>query len=1275
MTVEWQQRSLRARLATWYAGAGVIILVTCLMVGLMTGVWTPASRGDVLLVLLVWLPGAACAFAAAGYLIAGQALAPLIIMAERARRLSATSLSERLPIVNAADELGHLASVFNEMLGRLEASFVELRRFTSDASHELRTPLTAIRAVGEVGLRQGDEHALRDAIGSMLEEAGRLNELIDRLLLLAQADNDTASVRLVPASVGSVMLQVTDLLGVVAEENGQALDTTDVQDVMAVMDSGLVRLALMNLVQNAIRYGPPNKPIRLRACASGGDAIIEVIDAGPGISRLHHTKIFERFYRVDKGRSRPEGGAGLGLAIVKWVAERMSGSVELESEPGRGSVFRLRLPRAGGLADGEKTIAATSEATAEEGDYRDRTSPPPMTPASIPARALDDSGDEPLPDLFADSRDAARAAWNDVFARLRTRSEGLTWNEAQRRLEHFGTNEAVAHVVPSRFSLLWHAANNPFNGVLVLLGLVSLVASDLKAAIVMTVMVILSTGLRFRQEWKSLIQVESLRRLVRNKVTVQRANNEATTGRAASSLDYDASDILLEQLVPGDIVLLSAGDMIPGDLLLIESRDLFVTQSALTGEAMPVEKSVAAPQESEQFLNNGVKSSELDHPRLLFMGSSVVSGAGRAVVLVTGPRTYFGGMASTLVDRRMHTAFDRGVDRVSWLLIRFMLAMVPVVFFINGLAKGQWVDAFFFAVAVAVGLTPEMLPMIVNANLARGTLALARRKIIIKRLNAIQDLGAMDVLCTDKTGTLTQDHVVLMQHVDFRGQSSTRVLEHAYLNSFFQTGLKNLLDVAVVEQATEQGLRDLQMSFKKIDEIPFDFTRRRMSVVLQQAGCINVLYCKGAVEEMLQICSQVDKEGRIEPLTPELREQLKELRDELNEDGMRVVAVGYKAIDLGSNPFSVVDEANLIFSGFLTFLDPPKEQVSEALRRLREQGVSVKILTGDNAAVARKICHDVGLEAREVATGVEIEHLSEEALSDLAERTTVFAKLSPIQKSRIVKALKARGHTVGFMGDGINDALALREADVGISVDSAVDIAKEAADIILLEKSLLVLERGVLEGRRTFGNIVKYIKMTASSNFGNVLSVLIASAVLPFLPMLAIQLLVQNLLYDLSQTAIPWDSMDEEFVKRPRQWEARSIATFMLCIGPISSLFDIVTFVVLWYVLGADTPAKQALFQSGWFVEGLLTQVLIVHTIRTEKIPFIQSTATLPVLLFTLLVMVCGVWLPFSPLARALKLEALPLGYFPWLAAILLAYCVLTQLLKRVYIQRFGKWL
>jgi Mg2+-importing ATPase len=1243
----WQRRTLRVQLALWYAGAGVAVLVAAVMVALITGVWVPGSRLVVVLVLLVGLPGAAGAFAAAGYFVAGRALAPIAVMAERARALSARSLSERLPVPNPHDELGRLALIFNKTLDRLENSFAELRRFTADASHELRTPLTAIRTVGEVALRQDSPGTLRDTVGSMLEEVAHMNQLIERLLLLAQADHDTMTVQLTATPVRDVVLDIADSLSVVAAEKAQLLEMGDVQDVTAVADAALLRLALMNLVQNAIRYSPRGKTIWLRAMASGSDAVVEVVDEGPGIPQEHHFRIFERFYRVDKSRSRADGGAGLGLAIVRWAAERMNGTVEVESEVGHGSVFRMRLPQASGVVQPEQT-----------------------------ARLSDGRLFEPPPELFADPAEGARARLQDVLARLRTGSEGLTWGEAARRLAHFGPNEVATRHAPSWPALVWHAANNPFNGVLVLLGIVSLLTRDLNAAVVMTVMVIVSTGLRFWQEWRSLVQAESLRKLVRNHVTVQRSDNEVIAERVPCCLDHRASDILLEQLVPGDIVLLSAGDMVPGDLRLLESRDLFVTQSALSGEAMPVEKVAGMPCSNDGAVDGPpTQAGLLDQPDLLFMGSSVISGTGKAVVLATGRHTYFGATAWKVVGRRAQTAFDRGVNEVSWLLIRFMLVMVPIVFFINGLSKGQWMDAFFFAVAVAVGLTPEMLPMIVNANLARGALAMSRHKAIVKQLDALQNLGAMDILCTDKTGTLTQDHVALINHVDLHGQSSPRVLGHAYLNSFFQTGLKNLLDRAVIERSGEQGLRDLAKSFWKIDEIPFDFSRRRMSVVLRQASDINLLICKGAVEEMLQICSQVEDAGRVVPLTDHLREQLMRLRNELNGEGLRVIAVGFKAIAGGPKPFSVEDEADLIFSGFVAFLDPPKESAPEALRLLREHGVTVKILTGDNAMVARKICRDVGLEADQLATGNEIEHLSEDALGELAERTTVFAKVSPLQKSRIVKALKARNHTVGFMGDGINDATALREADVGISVDSGVDIAKEAADIILLEKSLLVLERGVVEGRRTFGNIVKYIKMTASSNFGNVLSVLIASAVLPFLPMLAIQLLVQNLLYDLSQTAIPWDRMDEEFMQRPRQWDPRSIATFMLCIGPISSLFDMVAFIILWFVIGANTPAAQPLFQSGWFVEGLLTQTLIVHMIRTEKIPFIGSTATLPVVLLTLLVMACGVWLPFSPLASALKLEALPAAYFPWLGAILVAYCVLTQFLKRFYIRSFGTWL
>jgi len=717
--------------------------------------------------------------------------------------------------------------------------------------------------------------------------------------------------------------------------------------------------------------------------------------------------------------------------------------------------------------------------------------------------------------------------------------------------------------------------------------------------------------------------------------------------------------------------------MIPADLRLLESRDMFVTQSALTGEAMPVEKyeperkfKPAEPRERE-----GLPVEVLESPHLLFMGSSIISGTGKALVLATGNQTYFGAMAEKLTGKRPQTAFDRGVKQVSWLLIKFMLAMTPTVFLINGLMKHNWLEAFLFAVAIAVGLTPEMLPMIVNANLARGAIAMARQKTIVKRLHAIQNFGAMDVLCTDKTGTLTQDKVVLIRHVDIHGSDSRRVLEHAYLNSLFQTGLKNLLDRAVIDRAEALGLRDVAKTWWKQDEIPFDFVRRRMSVVLTRSKKEHTLYCKGAVEEMLDICSQVEDGGRVVKISDELREQLKALRDRLNEDGLRVVAVGYKKLAADQPPVTVKDECDLVFSGFVAFLDPAKESTAEALRLLRDNGVTVKILTGDNAIVARKICRDVGLDVQHIATGADIEPLDDAALTQLAERTTIFAKLSPMQKARVVRVLKANGHTVGFMGDGINDATALREADVGISVDTAVDVAKEAADIILLEKSLLVLERGIIEGRRTFGNVIKYIKMTASSNFGNVFSVLVASAFLPFLPMLAVQLLVQNLLYDFSQIAIPWDRMDEDFLKTPRQWNAGTIATFMLCIGPISSIFDITTFWVMWNVFGANTVAQQSLFQSGWFVVGLLTQTLIVHMIRTEKIPFLQSTAAPVVLVTTAVVMAIGVALPFSPLASAVKLQPLPAAYFLYLPLVLLAYCLLTQTVKVAYIRRFKSWL
>jgi Mg2+-importing ATPase len=876
--------------------------------------------------------------------------------------------------------------------------------------------------------------------------------------------------------------------------------------------------------------------------------------------------------------------------------------------------------------------------------------------------------------VFSSLAEGAAADQATVLARLETTPGGVSWAEAARRLHEFGPNELSSQKPPSWPVVLWAASKHPFNGVLLALGLVSYATGDLKAAIVMAAMIVLSVGLRFWQEMKSLVQAESLRRLVRNETTVVRAG-AAPLEAKRNPLDVRAVDVPTSELVPGDVVLFSAGDMIPADLRVLESRDLFVTQAALTGEAMPVEKF-----DPERAAAAGRGDAErpaadvLDSPHLLFMGTSIVSGTARAVVLATGNRTYFGAMAAKLTGTRPLTAFDRGVRSVSWLLIRFMLVMAPTVFLLNGLMKHDWLDALLFAVAVAVGLTPEMLPMIVNANLARGAIALARQKTIVKRLHAIQNFGAMDVLCTDKTGTLTQDKVVLIRHVDRHGSDSKRVLEHAYLNSLFQTGLKNLLDRAVVDRAQELGLRDEAKLWHKLDELPFDFVRRRMSVVLFRTRDEPILFCKGAVEEMLDICASVEEDGQVRRLSPEARQQLKGVRDQLNEDGLRVIAVGYRPLPPRTR-ITVRDETDLVFSGFVAFLDPPKESTAEALRLLAAHGITVKILTGDNAIVARKICRTVGLAVEHIATGAEVEALDDAGLGALAGRTTIFAKLSPLQKARVVRVLKAAGHTVGFMGDGINDASALREADVGISVDTAVDVAKEAADIILLEKSLLVLERGVIEGRRTFGNVIKYVKMTASSNFGNVFSVLVASAFLPFLPMLAVQLLVQNLLYDLSQIAIPWDRMDEDFLRVPRQWEAASIATFMVWIGPISSIFDIVTFAVMWRVFGANTAAQQSLFQSGWFIVGLLTQTLIVHMIRTEKVPFVQSTAAPVVLVTTAVVMLLGVALPFSPVASSLHLQPLPAGYFIYLPLVLLAYCLLTQVVKTIYIRRYKSWL
>ena len=657
------------------------------------------------------------------------------------------------------------------------------------------------------------------------------------------------------------------------------------------------------------------------------------------------------------------------------------------------------------------------------------------------------------------------------------------------------------------------------------------------------------------------------------------------------------------------------------------------------------------------------------------MGTNVVSGSATACVIHTGDRTYFGALAQrvTATDHAP-TSFQIGVNKVSWLLIRFMMVMAPIVLLLNGFTKGNWTEALLFALSVAVGLTPEMLPMIVTSTLAKGAVILSRKKVIVKRLDAIQNFGAMNVLCTDKTGTLTQDKIILARHVDAFGQESDEVLEHAYLNSYYQTGLKNLLDVAVLEHAEVHQELNPTHNFHKVDEIPFDFNRRRMSVVVSEHGESDRLITKGAVEEILEICTHVQHGAAVELLTPERLAELRTVTRDLNSDGLRVVAVAAKDLPSMRKAYGVADESGLTLIGYIAFLDPPKETTAPALAALAEHGVSVKVLTGDNELVTAKVCADVGLEilGGRVILGGDIERMDDSELSRLVETANVFAKLTPAHKDRVVRLLKARGHVVGFMGDGINDAPALRTADIGISVDTAVDIAKEAADIILLEKSLMVLEEGVLEGRRTFANMLKYIKMTASSNFGNVFSVLIASAFLPFLPLLPLQILTQNLLYDISQTTIPFDNVDAEQIKKPQQWNPADIGRFMIFFGPISSIFDILTFAFLWFVLGATTPAQQSLFQSGWFIEGLLTQTLIVHMIRTAKIPFIQSIAALPLLVMTAVIVAFGIFLPLGPLADTFGMQPLPLIYFAFLPFVILSYVLLTQAMKGFYIRRFG---
>ncbi len=842
--------------------------------------------------------------------------------------------------------------------------------------------------------------------------------------------------------------------------------------------------------------------------------------------------------------------------------------------------------------------------------------------------------------------DAARKDPADVFRALDASPEGLSAAEAARRLERFGPNAVAQEKRQGPLWRLFVIARSPLVILLSILAILAFSTEDVRSGVVISIMIAMGVGLRFVQESRADDAAARLKAMIRVTATAVR--------------DGQALELPLHALVPGDVVRLSAGDIIPADVRLVASKNLFVEQASLTGESFPVEKT------DEREERENPSPTELSN--VCFLGTSVESGTASAVVVETGPRTYFGSMASHIVGQPIETSFDRGINRFTLLMIRFILVMVPLVFVINGVTKHDWKEAFFFAMAVAVGLTPEMLPMIVSTGLSKGAIAMSRKKVIVKRLNAIQNFGAMDVLCTDKTGTLTMDHVILERHCDVILREDDEVLADAYLISHFQTGLKNVLDRAILAHREMHELKSVD-DYRSVDEIPFDFSRRMMSIIVDTPGGGRRLLMKGAPEEVFRRCTRAELEGELLPMDRIMIDDLKEECDKLSADGFRVLAVAYKDIERRES-YSLEDESDLVLKGYVAFLDPPKESASAAIRALREHGVEVKVLTGDNDLVSGKVCREVGLPVDAVLLGSQVEEMSDAELGPAAERATLLARLSPGHKARVIRALQARGHVIGFMGDGINDAMGLRAADVGISVDGAVDIAKESADIILLEKSLMVLEEGVIEGRKVFANILKYVRMGASSNFGNMFSVLGASAFLPFVPMAPIQVLTNNLFYDFSQIPIPTDNVDAEQVARPRPWSIDEIRRFILFIGPISSIFDYTTYFVMLTVFHCWDPARAPLFQTGWFVESLMTQTLIIHVIRTNRVPFFESRANWALTLTSVAIMAVGAWLPFSPVATSLGFVPLPPLYWPILVMTLVCYAVLTHVVKRALVRK-----
>lgn len=892
---------------------------------------------------------------------------------------------------------------------------------------------------------------------------------------------------------------------------------------------------------------------------------------------------------------------------------------------------------------------------------------------------------------------AATHPTQETLGYLNTTLCGLEPGKVEENRSEYGSNKVTREKKKTLPQRLAGAFINPFTAILFCLALVSSFTDmifphfslfgcvpkdfDCLTVVIILTMVFLSGTLRFVQESRSGNAAEKLLAMITTTCTVTRKGQEM-------------AEIPLDEVVVGDIVHLSAGDMLPADVRILDAKDLFVSQASLTGESEPIEKIPMV---------NETRDAITDYTNIAFMGSNVLSGSASAVVVTVGDHTLFGSMASEVAHEAVETSFSKGVNAVSWVLIRFMLVMVPLVFVANGITKGDWLSAFLFGISIAVGLTPEMLPMIVTTCLAKGAVSMSKKQTIVKNLNSIQNFGAIDILCTDKTGTLTQDKVVLEYHLNVNGEDDLRVLRHAYLNSYFQTGYKNLMDVAIIqkteeEEADDPQLVDLSEHYVKVDEIPFDFARRRLTTVVQNRDGKTQMVTKGAVEEMLSICSFAECDGKVRPMTKKLKSRILATVDDLNEKGFRVLAIAQKSNPSPAGAFGVTDECDMVLMGYLAFLDPPKESTADAIKALKAHGVTTKILTGDNDKVTRTICKQVGLKVRNMLLGSDLENMSDQELAKAAETTDVFAKLTPDQKARVVSVFRENGHTVGFMGDGINDASAMKSADIGISVDTAVDVAKESADIVLLEKDLMVLEEGIIEGRKTYANMIKYIKMTASSNFGNMFSVLAASALLPFLPMESLQLIFLNLIYDLSCTAIPWDNVDEEFISVPRKWDASSVGSFMMWIGPTSSIFDWMTYIFMYFVFcplfvskgvlyndlashfaGADLVRMQtayvAMFQTGWFIESMWSQTLVIHMIRTPKLPFIQSHASAPLTLMTFTGIGVLTIIPFTTFGRMLGFVALPTAYFAYLIPCILLYMVLATSLKKAYVRHYGELL